>query len=295
MAFLEFRPTRTLYQYCSPDGFIGIITSKSLRFTDLYSANDPREIHLGRNKFIAAINHLANLEADAGRKNYLNVLADQLTTYTKTARPYCACLSMARDQLPMWATYGAGHGGIAIGFRPTALFSIPARIQLIKYVDEASNEDYRDLVAQALREIDTSCAPDNISNTLFPVVDAFALMTAHKHRSWAHEREVRLVHAQTVSGPLPGDHELFSFTGVLPDGQFVKWKPSLTRSGANGPVHYLEFPFGRFKQGKHDPAKAIAEVIVGPKCTMTAEDAVAAMTENGFKQFAVVKSDCQIR
>ena len=94
---------------------------------------------------------------------------------------------------------------------------------------------------------------------------------------------------------LPNEHELFSLTGVLPNGQLVKWTHPLTREGPNGPVHYLEFPFGRFKNGVFDPERSIAEIIIGPKCTMTIDAAVAAMTENGFKDFKVLKSECQIR
>ena len=79
MAFLEYRPTRTLYQYCSPILFRGITGSKRLWFSDLNAANDPREIRLGHKKFIAAIRYHADRELHAGRRNYLNVLSDKLT------------------------------------------------------------------------------------------------------------------------------------------------------------------------------------------------------------------------
>ncbi len=294
MAYLEHRPTSTVYQYCSPDGFRGITQSKSLRFTDLHSANDPREIHLGHSKFIAAFTQCANTETHPGRREYLRLLTEKISSYSGNTRAYCACFSMARDQIPMWTTYGAQHGGIAIGFRPTALFGIPARIQLVKYVDESSCEDYRDLAMRTLREFDTRYSPNNIANTLVPVVAAFALMTAQKHNSWSYEQEVRLIHAQRIAPPLPTDNKIFSATGELPDGQIVNWQPPSIRREPGGDACFLTFPFGRFKNGMFDPVKAIAEVIIGPKCTMTKQEASNQMVNNGFSDFSVVKSECQI-
>lgn len=137
--------------------------------------------------------------------------------------------------------------------------------------------------------------PDDILNTLTAVVGTFALMTAHKHHSWAYEQEVRMIHAQRIIPPPPGEHEMFSFTGQMPDGQLVKWTKPHERPGLDGPLHYLEFPFGRFKDGVFDPTRAIAEVIIGPRCALSTDYVSAVMATKGFKDFAVVKSDCQIR
>jgi hypothetical protein len=295
MAYLEHRPTSTVYQYCSLDGFRGITQSKRLRFTDLHSANDPREIQLGHGKFIAAFTQCANAETDPGRREYLRLLTEKISSYAGNTRAYCACFSMARDQLPMWATYGAQHDGIAIGFRPTALFGIPARIQLVKYVDDKACEDYRDLATRTLQGFDTRYSPNNIANTLVPAAAAFALMTAQKHNSWSYEQEVRLIHAQRIAAPSPTDNKIFSATGELPDGQIVSWQLPSMRRGPSGNAYFLTFPFGRFKNGIFDPARAIAEVIIGPKCTITKEEASNQMFNNGFSDFSVVKSECQIR
>jgi hypothetical protein len=195
----------------------------------------------------------------------------------------------------MWTTYGGQHGGLSIGFRSKALLDMVARVQLVKYVDEKSDIDYRNLLRQALQNVDRRFPPDSIFNQVGPVVGAFALLTAHKHKSWAYEQEVRLVYAQRTIPPLPGEHEFFSSVGELPNGQFAKWKKPLERLGLNGIMHYHEFPFGRFKNGNYDPTRAIAEVIIGPKCAMSIDDVTAVMAINGFKDFSVVKSACQIR
>lgn len=286
---------RTLFQYCSPAEFHGIITSKRLWFTDLYSANDPREIQSGYKKFVSAIETLAGAESDESSKAYLHALAKRLGAFIGYVRAYCACFSTARDQLPMWTAYGAQHGGIAIGFRPTALKDIPAKMQLVRYVDETSDHDYRRVVSEAVRYINTRYPIDGIANLMKPNIEAFTLMTGQKHQSWAYEQEVRLVHAQTAVPPAADEHLLYTLTGILPNGQLVKWTPPLTRDSPTGIVRYLTFPFGRFRDGGYDPTKAIREIIVGPKCSMTPEDVEAAMIANGFQDFVVASSDCQIR
>jgi hypothetical protein len=55
MAFLEYRPTQTLYQFSSVEGLKGIATSKELWCSDLSTANDPRELTLGHEHFLNAI------------------------------------------------------------------------------------------------------------------------------------------------------------------------------------------------------------------------------------------------
>ncbi len=166
---------------------------------------------------------------------------------------------------------------------------------MVKYVDEHSSDDYRHLLAQALRDVDMSFPPHNLLNTMQPVVGAFVLMTAHKHHSWAYEQEVRMIDAQRITPPAPQDHEFFSRTGLLPDGAPVRWSQPLERTGPAGPLHYFEFPYGRYRNGIFDPARAIAEVIVGPKCTVGTDDIASLFTHHGFKDVAVVRSQCQIR
>jgi hypothetical protein len=129
MAFLEYRPTQTVYKYCTPDGFFGIVKSKRLWFSDLGSVNDPREIKLGYEHFLDALQFVRNDTYPGERGEFLSVLSNRLTRYRENCRAYCCCFSLAVDELPMWSAYGQNYSGIAIGFRPTALFGIPARIQ----------------------------------------------------------------------------------------------------------------------------------------------------------------------
>ena len=87
----------------------------------------------------------------------------------------------------------------------------------------------------------------------------------------------------------------FSITDLLPNGQPIMWSPPLERTSGTKIVKYLQFPFGRFREGVFDPSRAIEKVIVGPNCPLSLPDVTRALEENGFERFSVVKSICEIR
>jgi hypothetical protein len=292
MAFLEYRPTQTVYKYCSSDGFIGIIKSKHLWFSDLASMNDPREIKLGHEHFLDALQFVRQQTYPGERGEFLSVLADRVARYRKNCRTYCCCFSVAADELPMWSAYGQNYSGMAIGFRPTALFGIPARVQKVRYLDENTPEDFRHLVRDIASQFDVLPIPNDAFFWISAAVAAVTAMTALKHNTWAYEKEVRIVHSQRLQ---PIEDEKFNFKAELPDGQIVKWTKPLERSTDSGQVSYLEFPFGLFRKGVYRPERAIEKVILGPKCSLTQAEATAILENNGFENFDVVKSACEIR
>lgn len=294
MAYLEYRPTSTLYHYTSPVGFSEILASKSLWFSDLSATNDPREIHLGFDKFIAALNSVI-LETYSGEKGrFLIGLAEALRSYRSNSRAYCCCFSLAADTLPMWAAYGSNYAGIAIGFRATSMVDVPARIQKIRYIDENTDRHFKTLILDLAKELESSTGGFNLSG-IIAGASAFAAMTALKHETWSYEREVRIVHAQRVLHPQSDEHRVFSITSFMPDGEEKVWTKPFERQSGDRAVSYLVFPFGRYRNKLFEPAEAIERVILGPKCQMSPELATSMLQNNGFRGFHVARSDCQIR
>ena len=177
---------------------------------------------------------------------------------------------MAGDELPMWNNYGAKHGGLSFGFRPSALFGIPLEIQLVKYVDETSNDDYRNLRAQASSDVEVQHPPDDTQyldrrrRDFRPPNGAQAPLLGLRTRGPYDRR------AEDYPPP-PGEHDMFSFTRSNARRQLVKWTRPHERPGLDGRLHYLEFPFGRFKDGVLDRTRAIAEVIIGPRCALSTD------------------------
>jgi hypothetical protein len=293
MAFLEYRPRQPLYQYCSVSAFYGIISSKSLWFSDLALANDPRELDLGLEYFIQALRSVRHDEYKGEAGLFLSVLAGNLASYKANVAAYCACFSLAGDELPMWGAYAANHTGLAVGFRPTAILAIPARVQKVNYVADTAFLDFRRLVLDLAAEMRGGLHDEEY--WISAAIRAFAAITALKHSSWSYEQEIRVVHVQPLQAPDPLEDRTFALTGLLPDGSVVEWAKPLERDGAFGKVRYLQFPFGRYREGGFDPRRAIAEVIIGPNCSLTEQQVAKAMCENGFEEFEVKLSACSIR
>src|ERR1700683_3770487 len=145
MAYPEYLPRQTLYHYTSIDGLSAILESKCLRLSDLASANDPREIHLGREKVFVALRSVLDDEYKAGKGANLLHLIRRLIAYFHGVQIFCCCFSMAADFLPMWNAYGGNYGGVSIGFRPRAIMDMTGRIQKVKYLDAANDGDFRKL------------------------------------------------------------------------------------------------------------------------------------------------------
>jgi hypothetical protein len=284
MAFLEYAPTRTLYQYCSVEGFLGLAKTKSLWLSDLSAANDPREIKFGFDKFIDALKSVRDNEYNGERADLLTTLATDLTRHRSSSQAFCACFSLIADELPMWREYGSNYSGLAIGFRPTAITSMAGRIQLVNYLGRDSVDGFLEVARRIASEIGPS-----LESQIAAASDALAVMTATKHSSWSYEKEVRLVCSQ----PRRGEPRIP--TTILEDGTRVDWMQPLKRVRANETIEYIAYPFGIRRDQKPDSRKAIKEVIAGPNCTLSGAAIDSTLRENGFVDFEVKKSDCLIR
>jgi len=138
MAFLEYKPTQTLFQYCSLDLFFSIISSRELWFSDLASSNDPRDLRLGYDNVFHALN-LARLNSQGTLvARLVELLEKRLVPYYRNVNVFCSCFSLAGDELPMWGSYGSEYSGVSIGFRPTAVVDVTAIDQFTVLINHIS-------------------------------------------------------------------------------------------------------------------------------------------------------------
>lgn len=289
MAFLEYHPTQILYQFSSVEGFRGIVASRAIWCTDLASGNDPREIALGYQHFTDAMNYVRENEYKGKLGRFLDVLSGHISQYRKQQQTFCACFSTVKDSLPMWREYGSNYEGVSIGFRPTAIIPMPGRIQKVKYLHPETPEEFRRLVRDIASNFETDHDPNDFRYWLDAGVSVFAAMTALKHHSWSYEDEVRFIHAQVREDP--GHRQIAEYADEMP----VYWEKPLTRSRAGLAIEYKQFSFGRRRNGISDPTKAIAELILGPRCKLTEADAFKLLQSEGYTGFEIRKSECQIR
>jgi hypothetical protein len=290
MAFFEYHPTSTLFQFTSAEGFEAIVAGKKLWFSDVIAANDPREIKLGQQHFLKAVRSIKDDEVNGMSSQQLHAFAARLLKYQRESTCFTCCFTLNADSLPMWGSYGANYTGLAIGFRPTALAAVPARVQRVNYLDEETPAAFRELALQVALDL----LRPGLATDVLATVRAFAGVTALKHDTWSHEREVRMIYNQRHMEPDPGE-PLTWFTGEHPDGELVEWREPFVRNVNGRQVKYVEFPFGRYSAGVIDPRKAISTVVMGPNCKLGREEIEALLVGNGYYDFKIVASNCQIR
>jgi hypothetical protein len=286
MAFLEYRPTTTLFHYCGPGSFDGITANGSLWLSDLQHANDPKELQLAAVLDTVISQLIARSNSPRERAAYASVKID-LSNMRNRFGMYSSSLSLKCDQLPMWQEYTDRGRGFVIGFRPSAFNDMPLRIQRVRYVAE----NYFDALHD---DVSAIVAPLFGSHTDFvarigPVTQLLTLITAVKDNSWQHEDEIRLLFSDMAKEPtgLP--------IGWLRDGTEVYTEAPQHRNRDGVDIPYFSKPFGRYRSRQWDTRGAISLVVLGPNNTSSIDDVSAKLKERGYRRFDVVRSRCAFR
>jgi Protein of unknown function (DUF2971) len=266
MAYPEYLPRQMLYHYTSTDGLSAIAKSQCLRFSDLASANDPREIYLGREKVFVALRSVLDVECKAGKGENLLHLITRLIAYFHGVQIFFCSLSMVRDALPMWNAYGANYGGVSIGFRTRAIMDMTGRIQKVKYLDAANDGDFRSLALDTAAQLQTIYSPSEREKWINAGSSAICAATALKHKTWSYENEVRLIYVQRSERPQDGSARIP--ISRSPADEPVGWRQPSERLVGGQTVKYFDFQFGRIEKGNHDPTRSIECVVIGPKCPL---------------------------
>jgi hypothetical protein len=290
MAFLEYRPAQTLFQFCSLQSFRGILASKAIWCTDLNAANDPRELKLGFQHFFEALKFVGETEYRGRVGDFLRGLASRVMSGQERQQLFCACFSLQHDSLPMWREYGDNCRGLAIGFRPTAVTSLPGRIQKVRYLDADTPEEFRSLVRNLASSFDPEHSPEDVHYWSSATSSILAAATALKHYTWRYEEEIRFGYAQVYADPgriIP--------VSTFDDGTPIYWQQPLARPRGAEQVQYLAFPFGLRKRNSYKTERAIDRVLVGPRCELSVEDVRTELQDQGFVGVNVLRSECEVR
>ncbi len=251
--------------------------------------NDPRELVLGLDRILETLKLVRHDEFAGERGGILSILAARISTFIENFNSFCCCFSLAGDELPLWREY-TGLKGLCIGFKPTALNDIQARLQKVGYLEDSTPATLKAKIIDIANELQFYENERDPKTLITATVNAIAIITALKHQSWAYEQEIRMIHVQTKSEPNEEDG-----TWVSIDGEIDEWiKPSTRLSGGNI-VEYLEFPFGRYRLGDKKHTRAIDSVIIGPACQLSKTAVLNLLYKYGYDNVNVKKSDCKIR
>ncbi|MEC7765177.1 MAG: DUF2971 domain-containing protein [Pseudomonadota bacterium] len=290
MAYQEYAPRSTLFQFTSLNGFRGIVGSKELWFSDIRTLNDPRELVFGLGRVRPTLQNIIR-KNDKWDNDLFRPLLEQAYNYIKTTDLFACSFCLSGDAMPLWQRYGDSGKGISIGFRPRAILDIHCRIQRVDYVVEDTPTDemekaFFDLLEPIAR---LGVRPDP-AQVIKIVGKMVSICTATKHESWKYEEEVRAVFAQSEQS---GYESMSSFLGRFrSNDEIAPYRKPLKREGAGGEVSYIPFKYGKKRGKDYDPSQSIEKVIVGPFAQITPPEVRAILSSEGFENFEVKLSEC---
>lgn len=124
-------PPSELFHYTSPEGFIGIITSKTLWASDMLGLNDASEVEYP----IAVVNEALeasgiNIPGYAKERFGTQLLSNMFRIY----QPYVTCFCENGDLLSQWRAYGGGGEGFSLGFRFSWLHALEQKFLRLQKV-----------------------------------------------------------------------------------------------------------------------------------------------------------------
>ncbi|MCC0805953.1 DUF2971 domain-containing protein [Methylobacterium sp. W2] len=292
MALLEYDPKTVLYHYCSAEAFLGIINTKEIWFSNLKSSNDPRELKYGYDNVFEILRATREQTESAEIKRVIDFLEDRLTPFYNRVNVFCTCFTHDGDSLPMWREYGGAYKGLAIGFRPTAITGMPARLQKVRYVSNGNTKELGDVLIEVVSNFH---GWGNQMEEINLVASTLSTIVAMKHSTWEYEREVRMTYVQVRDRPVTSGDNLENMVSMKNNMEPIYWQQPNIRSVHGSDTEYLKFPYGRDLGERHDARMAIKEVIAGPNCALTKDEIANALVANGFLNYLIKGSDCQIR
>ena len=190
-----------LFHYSSPEGFIGIVTSKTLWASDMLSLNDASEASY-TGALISDVLDAHHSEAPADHRQQFKT---QLTEHLfRLYMPYVACFCEGGDLLSQWRGYGNAGEGFALGFSFSWLKSLEKsgwRLQKVIY----DRDQQVNLILMFLRWVSSElakCGLPEEDHRVFWRTAAAQLapwVTMFKNPAFQEEQEWRIVNIGPVN------------------------------------------------------------------------------------------------
>jgi Protein of unknown function (DUF2971) len=243
----------TLYHYCNPETFLAVCSTRTLRFSDLFSMNDYLEIKWGYSVWEKAAGEVL----DTVGKEFLDCIDLIVHESGIKALPMASCFSRNGDVLSQWRAYGADGMGYAIGFDPKLLAQLPVLPLKIEYDPDVQIEEVKQFIV-ALHDLESKKSFPR-GKEFFEACTRMAMdLTSFKNPAFQEEDEVRLLHVlnfEKSNSSLKLVDPGGTAFGANVEPQQVKFRMS-----AGAPVAYLDIDFSN--QAAVNP---IVEVVIGPR------------------------------
>jgi hypothetical protein len=290
----EMLPQRTanteelglIYHYCSPDTLIAILSSRSLRYSDLNMMNDAHEGLWGYHLFERAADKLIKRDSiPAEWPDFSVEFADRIdelwSDYGLKLANFVACFSKDGDSLSQWRAYADDATGFAIGFDAKLLRSAqPVQMLDVLYDPQDQLDEMARALAAIKLEYDDRKAEEDFSWFGARCGTLAASSIAFKNPAWRDEKEIRCHHLIGIERS--EDHMKLVDNGGSTDGGKVEGR-SINYNMRRGAITAsVDIPF------PNEPSKCpLKEIVLGPKCNSGAGNVALALGNFGFRNVAI--------
>ncbi|MEP3633678.1 MAG: DUF2971 domain-containing protein [Shimia thalassica] len=284
VAFSEFVFDKPLFHYTSTESFKIIAESGQMRFSRADQTNDPFEVQFVRK---VLLDHLSCLHESAKTERDRLFWKQILNSYEQVSEPrrlYLCCWSTRQDSIAMWRLYGKEGKGVVFGLRPRAFSSFDCRLAQVEYL--SGETEISDLVAKYAAKANSDYyGLNNAPEGLALAVRLLEVTINTKRKEWDYESEVRLS---------------FSFNEERYDSikeeveeilynRFQSLEPTVASKEVE--KQYVFQEFGKLTKDGVDRSGAIVELILGPKCDWSLDEASHFLSDLGYKKFCVREAD----
>lgn len=268
-----------VYHYTSLEGFMGIVSNRSLWMTEFAYLNDRREIRYGLDLLFDEVSTMLDSNINKGVRELLSTWKEKLSTYTH--RVCMTSFSADDDSLSQWRAYGP----IAIGFptHPLALHVSDGRFQQVEYTPETQAKLARVYLHHLVSAFEADMEDERLKSVpdLYEKSDRLLeLAVFFKHPAFSSENEYRLAYIDLPdvlsSFGLESPHRSFRAAR----GRIVPYLPSTQVPGSNQDLFPLEF----------------SEVVLGPESDELLDQGVREfLDEYGLEGVKVRRSNVPLR
>lgn len=192
-----FEHNDILYHYTSLNGFLSIIETQSLFFSNVNFLNDSKEIKHGVDIVLKAIEQTEKKESS----DILDKMKDNIKLLFKSEK-YVTCFSKDGDLLSQWRAYGNNGKGISIGFEFSNLtdsfdkYLTGTHIEYDEKIQIESIKEYIHLMIEFYKNIENNYNwnGQDFNNLVAKQIITFFnnVIYSFKHPSFIDEREYRL-------------------------------------------------------------------------------------------------------
>ena len=199
-----------VYHYCSIESFISIISTGTIRASNIQKSNDILEIQ----NAIDIFTYACNSAIQSFKKENTNLPYEVSTFFEKwdacsclqhilnnnTLIYYCACFTEARDLLSQWRGYGDNGNGICIGFDDSYFKQLQKSLLFdyrpVNYSFEVAKKEWASRTLQNLNALASkNSSIIDYENFLWHITSTMVYDTVfYKNSCFFEEKERRLVY-----------------------------------------------------------------------------------------------------